>query len=275
MKKVYLDHLPQFKAFGIADDVVRELEQQEIVAEMLLPDEAYTLLNVPKPKPGAPTVGFLMGREKNYYTVDWNYARALAKTGANIRFLAYETPVSQFMGCHGLVLPGGAFPSPEKFYTDPKEDNGPTPRCRAYLQLIKSASCRGIPMLGICAGAQMIGAMYGLKMHRNTKHLGGEIEHKSQEMDAHKIFVIDPKLKEMLGSWLWTNSRHTECEDSDDSKSELKIFAHAEDGCPEAWGNWDKHILCIQWHPEDGASWGNQKMQAIYNWVAEAAATKM
>lgn len=274
MKKVYLEYLPQFKAFGISDESICNLEAEEIVPELILDEEAYKLLYVPTPQPGAPTIAFLMGREKGYYSADWNYVRALAKTGAYIRFLTYEAPVSQFMGCQGLVLPGGAFVSPEKFYTDPKEYDGPSPRCNAYLQLIKSAECRHIPMLGICAGAQMIGAMFGLKMYRNQSYIKSDvkIEHKTKNSYAHKVTILpDTPLRTIFGtSWIWTNSRHNESMVPDDSKSELKFYAFAEDGVPEAWGSEERKIMCVQWHPEDGATWGNKPMQAIYDWVVMA-----
>ena len=121
----------------------------------------------------------------------------------------------------------------------------------------------------------MVAGECGLKLYRNQSYINGtvKIEHKTKEYNAHKVFVSDPSLKQMLGSWLWTNSRHNESVVPDDAfpGAELKIFAYAEDGCPEAWGNWEKNILCVQWHPEDGATWGNHKMQAIYNWLAKKA----
>ena len=273
MKRVYLEYLEQYKSFGISDEAISALENEEIIPELVLDEKAYELLYVPTPQPNAPVISFLMGREKEYYSADWNYVRSLAKTGVNIRFLTYESPVSQFMGCQGLVLPGGAFPSPEKFYTDPREDNGPTPRCRAYIQLIKIAECRRIPMLGICAGAQMIGAFFGLKMYRDQSYFNSSINHKSKEMWAHKVNILpDTPLRDILGaSQVWTNSRHNESMVPDDSQSELKFYAFAEDGVPEAWGSKERKILCVQWHPEDEAALGNKAMQALYNWVVKSA----
>ena len=68
------------------------------------------------------------------------------------------------------------------------------------------------------------------------------------------------------------NSRHTEAVMNNDKISDLQIFAAAPDGTPEAWGNKDKKILCIQWHPEDFAAHGDAYMQKIYNWLAQEAA---
>lgn len=272
MKKVDLKYDEALKAFVISDEQLKRINDNQIIPELTLPDTAYNLLHVDPPAEDAPTVAFLLGRDGDAYSADWNYVRSIAKSGVNIRFIDYVHPNTELTGCHGLILPGGAFVSPERYYTDPGAEPKLSPRAFAYIVLIRQASKQGIPILGICAGAQMIAGEFGLKLHRNTTHLKGKIEHKSKKMDAHKVFMTDPKLKGMLGTWLWANSRHSECADSNDCLSDLKIFAHSEDGCPEAWGNWEKHTLCVQWHPEDEAAWGNKKMQAIYNWLATQAA---
>ena len=48
----------------------------------------------------------------------------------------------------------------------------------------------------------------------------------------------------------------------------MNIYALSKDGIPEAWGSEKENILCVQWHPENFASKGDEKMQKIYNWVA-------
>lgn len=271
MKRVELSYDEALKAFTISDEELLTVNEQQIIPELVLPRSAYKLLHVTPPEYEAPTVGFLLGRDGDAYSADWNYVRSIAKSGVKIRFIDYVHPNTELTGCDGLILPGGAFTSPERYYVDPGEEPKLSPRAFAYVVLIRQALKTKMPILGICAGAQMVAGEEMLKLHRNTEHLGSKLAHKSKELNAHRVYIIDPRLKEMLGAWLWTNSRHTECADEDDSLSELKIFAHAEDGCPEAWGNWEKHILCIQWHPEDGATWGNKKMQKIYDWLASEA----
>lgn len=68
-----------------------------------------------------------------------------------------------------------------------------------------------------------------------------------------------------------TNSRHTESMLPYASDSKLTIYARTEDNIPESWGNDEKNILCIQWHPEDFAANGDISMQRIYNWMAQKA----
>ena len=129
-------------------------------------------------------------------------------------------------------------------------------------------------MLGICAGAQMIGGMLGMKMYRNTKqYTNTDIEHKTKILDAHKVLIKKPSpLFDLLQTEeIETNSRHTESMLPYASDSKLTIYARTEDNVPEAWGNSEKHILCIQWHPEDFAANGDISMQRIYNWLAQQA----
>ena len=275
MKRVELSYNEALKAFVISDAELFKINEQQIIPDLTLPDSAYRLLHVPAPTEDAPTVAFLLGRDGDAYSADWNYVRSIAKSGVKIRFIDYVHPNTELTGCDGLILPGGAFTSPERYYTDPGEEPKHMPRAFAYIVCIRRAIEMGMPILGICAGAQMVAGECGLKLYRDQSYINGEvkIEHKTKEHTAHKVFVSDPILKQMLGSWLWTNSRHNETVVPDDTipGAELKIFATAEDGVPEAWGCWDKNILCVQWHPEDGATWGNHKMQAIYNWLAQKA----
>lgn len=286
MKTVTLNYLPQFKAFGISDEEIAKFEKDNIIPELvLMPRNTepvscyrmrgnYKILNVPETFPFPVTIGFLMGREKGYYTVDWNYARTLAKTGAHIKFLTYEHPIEQFAGCKGLILPGGCFASPEEYYTDPGKPKKLSARAEAYVNLINHGLANHIPMLGICAGAQMIGGALGLKMYRNQSYLKGTINHKSKEVDAHKIYICrdNPICMIYLNRpEAWVNSRHNESIVNDRSQSKLKFYAYSEDGVPEAWGSDELGILCVQWHPEDKAAQGKQIEQNIYNWLVAKA----
>ena len=218
----------------------------------------------------------MLGRDENYYTIDYNYARAILQSGVNIRFLTYSACTEQMNGIHGLILPGGRFPSPEQFYCDaaPNASTKHEPRAAAYLNCIAEALKEHLPMLGICAGAQMIGGVLGMKMYRNTKqYTNTDIEHKTKILDAHKVLIKNPSpLHDILQTEeIETNSRHTESMLPYASDSKLTIYARTEDNIPESWGNAEKNILCIQWHPEDFAANGDISMQRIYNWLAQQA----
>ena len=274
-QSVTLEYLPQYEAYGISDEQINLFEKQNIIPLIsLAPQDIEQLASAPKED--KPTIGFLLGRDENYYTIDYNYARAILQSGVNIRFLTYSACTEQMSGIHGLILPGGRFPSPEQFYCDaaPQTSAKYEARAKAYLDCITTALQQNLPMLGICAGAQMIGGMLGMKMYRNTKqYTNTDIEHKTKILDAHKVLIKKPSpLFDLLQTEeIETNSRHTESMLPYASDSKLTIYARTEDNVPEAWGNSEKHILCIQWHPEDFAANGDISMQRIYNWLAQQA----
>lgn len=274
-QSVTLEYLPQYKAYGISDEKINVFEKQNIIPLIsLAPQDIEQLADASKDN--KPTVAFLLGRDENYYTIDYNYARAILQSGVNIRFLTYSSCAEQMNGIHGLILPGGRFPSPEQFYCDAALNASTKyePRAAAYLNCIAEALKEHLPMLGICAGAQMIGGVLGMKMYRNTKqYTNTDIEHKTKILDAHKVLIKNPSpLYDILQTEeIETNSRHTESMLPYASDSKLTIYARTEDNIPESWGNAEKNILCIQWHPEDFAANGDISMQRIYNWLAQKA----
>lgn len=275
-KNIYLEYIPEYNAWGIADEVIENITQEGFTPIISLKEKDYEKLDCAIPQKKAPTVAFLLGREKGHYTIDFNYAKAVAQSGVNVRFLTYDSNISQMKGVDGLLLPGGSFDSPNEFYTDPlkETDNKPGTRSWAYITSVVKAEEENIPMLGICAGAQIIGGMHGLKMYRSLKeYTDSKIEHKTKNIDAHDVFIYpDTPLYEIMGrNHTITNSRHNEAMLNCDKISDLNIYAISDDGTPEAWGSEEKNILCIQWHPEDFAADGDKSMQNIYNWLANKA----
>ena len=276
-EKITLEYLPDYNAFGISDETIASFQEKGITPIISLKKEDYEKLGCTPPKETAPTVAFLMGREKGHYTIDFNYAKAIAQSNIKIRFLTYDDNIRQMEGVDGLILPGGAFDSPNEFYTDPlkKTNNKPGKRSWAYVTSIMTAKDQKMPMLGICAGAQLIGGMHGLKMFRSIKeYTNTQTEHKTKDLHAHDI-KINPAspLYEIIGKkQITVNSRHNESIADGYSKS-LDIYAVSEDGIPESWGSEKENILCVQWHPEDFACQGDKSMQGIYDWIASKANT--
>lgn len=292
MKQYYLQYKPLIKAFCVNDSFITACARENKIPLLELAVKDYQQLGCMPPKSTAPIVGFLMGRDNECYSADWNYLHSLAKTGVQIIGLTYEHCEEQIQLCDGVVLPGGAFVSPESYYSDPKPDAAPTsPRAEAYITCISYAVENGLPLLGICAGAQMIAGYFGMFLFRDFSYVETPIEHKTLKDEAHRlnIFPNNPLWK-LLGdqNLEFVNSRHTELlapikiqrclwaeryhENEADVELPLQIYAEANDGVPEAWGDADMHILCVQWHPEDLAAHGNQAQQRIYQWLADEIA---
>lgn len=274
-QNITFSRFAEYNSFGIPDETINTLEQNNIIPIITLTENDYKFLDCPPPAENAPLLLFLLGREENIYAVNFNYVKAMLQSGANIRFLTYQNIDYHLPEADGIILPGGNFVSPDEFYTDPQTKSAVyEPRAKAYLFLIREAEKRGLPLLGICAGAQMIAGMHGFKMYRDIKtYTNSELEHKNKHLQAHTVTVYpNTLLHKILGcDKIETNSRHREAIVADENNKDLEIYAFSYDDTPEAWGNEQKNILCIQWHPEDFAAQGNQTMQNIYNWLTDQA----
>ena len=268
--KIYAEYMPQFNAYCVSDKKIKEIISQEKLPEIYLKNEDFASLG--GNMVNTPLVGFLMSREDEYYSIDYNYAKSIVKSGVRLRLLSYENVTEQMSDIKGLILPGGAFPSPDKFYDDDQETYVPNPRSLAYHLAISKAVGEDLPMLGICAGAQMIAGALGGKLYRNVAEYT-DIMHKTKEHLAHNVIILpgNPLSRIFVKKRIVTNSRHREALNPN-VPFELTLYAVAEDGIPEAWGNEKRKILCIQWHPEDFAVEGYSEMQRIYNWLAQKAA---
>ena len=285
---LYLQYLPEFDNYGIKKEDVALDALQNGTPEIKLDQKTKEKLNASKTP--VVTVAFLLGQDKSldgteYYTIDKDYLTSILKTGADIKFLDYDHTQKQLKDCDGLILPGGSFVSPDIFYfykTGHKEEIL-SKRARAYIEAIISAQVdhNNMPILGICAGAQMVGGLHNLHMHRSLKdEHPSNISHKSNKDHAHDVVVDKTSpLYQIMGlnqERIAVNSRHSEAMVEEKLQkylpTDMKIYAKSSsDNIPEAWGNEDRHILCIQWHPENLAAKGDTSMQRIYNWLTTEA----
>lgn len=147
-------------------------------------------------------------------------------------------------------------------------------------------------MLGICAGAQMIGAVLGnMKMYRSLEQ---EIPHKTVHKPRTETDVRLHGLKLLPGTPIFDimglrpdeerimiNSRHSQAmvhpalQEYVKSEPLVKMDMYAvsdADGVPEIWGNAAAGILCIQGHPEDLAAAGDKTMLRVYQHIARLSA---
>ncbi len=270
--KIYAAYKPEFNAYCVSDKKISEILVLGKTPEILLRDEDFSSLG--GKAVNAPLIGFLMGRQTDHYAIKYSYARSIVRSGARLRLLSYEKVTQQMEGLDGIILPGGCFSSPDFFYNDDREEYIHNLRYVAYETAIIISLRQNIPMLGICAGAQMIAAVMGGRLYRNVAEYT-EIAHKTRILNAHNVTILpgNPLSRIFKRKKIVTNSDHKEALNPN-VPFELTLYAIAEDGIPEAWGNEEKKILCIQWHVEDLAIEENKEMQEIFNWLTSRATKK-
>ncbi|PIR39049.1 MAG: gamma-glutamyl-gamma-aminobutyrate hydrolase [Alphaproteobacteria bacterium CG11_big_fil_rev_8_21_14_0_20_39_49] len=157
----------------------------------------------------------------------------------------------------GLVIPGGFFESPKKWYIsdDGKSPYEPSPRLEFDLALIKSALDRDIPILGICAGMQLMGGLMGCKMTENLQeYYNTDIDHLNKKPAEEVAHYVDIKagtlLEKITGhSRIDVNTAHREAiVETNDS---VIVNCISEDGIIEGIEIPGKRFaLGVQWHPE-------------------------
>lgn len=290
-KIVYLEYLEEFGCYGISQEEILNLKEKGYTADIRLPKDVYE-----NPR-CAPSVGVLLGEDtsktgEKYYSIGNSYVQTIINTGAKIRFLDYDSTYKQTQNCDGVILIGGAFDNPEDFFIDDKKmESKEGKRFFAYKSSIQSAHKDNKPMLGICAGAQMIGAILGnMKMYRCLEtDIPKHAIHKPKletDVRVHQISLIkNTPIFDIMGiseenKTIMINSRHNQSmvhpalQDYVKGEAKVKMNLYAvssSDGIPEIWGNEEKGILCIQGHPEDLAVEGDIKMQNIYNHLVNLA----
>ena len=198
------------------------------------------------------------GRER--VTLNTAYVRALEGAGlvplAVPTMLAADRAGAALAAVRGLVLTGGEDVAPARYGAAPHPRLGDVDPVRdaAELALIAAARARGLPILAICRGIQILNVALGGTLYQDLdSERPGPVPH-NDETGRHPVHVEAGSLLERtLGTRSATvNSRHHQA--IRDLAPGLKAVAWADDGviegaepsdAKEAW------MVAVQWHPED------------------------
>jgi putative glutamine amidotransferase len=157
----------------------------------------------------------------------------------------------------GVCLPGGPDVQPSAYGEEPHSQLGPTePRVDAVeLALVKAADRRGLPILGICRGMQLLNVARGGTLHQHLPDVVGErLEHRQPEhgsITTHRVETAPhSRLRAMLGGpALEANSFHHQAVKT--LGDDLAATAWAQDGTIEAIEQAGARlVLGVQWHAE-------------------------
>ncbi len=205
------------------------------------------------------TLGYDLPRNPRQLGVRGVVLETLALTGASLQLISAlgHAPLDDafFAAMDGLVLPGGPDPHPSLW----GEAVHPTtvidePRDRLEYALLKGCIERGIPVLGVCRGLQVINVVRGGTLVQDLPP--GPLDHRGpadRTVLAHDLHVLeDSRMADIYGrKRVRVNSAHHQAIGR--LGNGLMASGWAEDGCIEAieWADDDYWLVGVQYHPED------------------------
>jgi putative glutamine amidotransferase len=188
------------------------------------------------------------------------YVRALARADA-IPVVLPPLPVDAVPALlaplQAVCLSGGPDLDPAAYGAKAAPELGPTePALDVFeLEVAKVADTLGLPILGICRGAQALNVARGGTLHQHLPAITDHsVEHRQTAPgweETHEVRV-DPssRLASILGTDAsWVNSFHHQA--VDDLGAGLRAVAWAPDGTVEAIEDGgERLVLGVQWHAE-------------------------
>lgn len=172
----------------------------------------------------------------------------------------------------GVVIPGGDYPSPSRWYGDNHGIKDEHPRSIVNEQMLRDLLLLDKPFLAICAGHQELAAATGGLLYWKVKEsLPGAGNHRVDALEAtsHSVEVVPGTLLHRLvkAERFEVNSHHHEAVRS--LGNGIVVSGRAPDGVIEAIEVPGKRFaLGVQWHPEFGLT---EADHALFTGLVEAA----
>jgi microsomal dipeptidase-like Zn-dependent dipeptidase/gamma-glutamyl-gamma-aminobutyrate hydrolase PuuD len=241
-------------------------------------------INLRTPHP--PLIGLSVSPTDNGSALSAYYINAVLKAGGAPVLIPAVTDVTALRqivaGLDGLVLTGGKDVNPLWYREDPLQPLGDVDPLRDEyeLKLIKLATDRNIPLLGICRGEQLINVAFGgtlyqdIPSQRAGKPLIKHVQKMSGEYVSHTVSVA-PKsqLAAIIGAGKQgVNTFHHQA--VKDIAPGFRAVAYSTDSIVEAIEAWpERPILAVQWHPEALVGGGDTTMLKLFAFLVGKADT--
>ncbi|MDR1257779.1 MAG: gamma-glutamyl-gamma-aminobutyrate hydrolase family protein [Tannerellaceae bacterium] len=236
----------------------------------------------------APCIGISANRKEGASSVAADYVSSVLQAGGVpvIIPVVNDTEALSVIvdGLDGLLVTGGGDLNPLFTGEEPLPALGQTDSLRDEydLILIRLAFNRGLPILGICRGHQVVNAVFGGSLYQDiySQHAAwqqqGIIKHSqdlSRELPSHSVELTGngSRLYSIMGDGrLAVNSFHHQA-----VKNPAPGFiatAFSPDGINEATEHPHYPVMSVQWHPESMAAAGDERMQGIFHHHVEESA---
>ena len=212
---------------------------------------------------------------------DIDYTLSVARSGGAPLLLPCvtdrDTVLAALGAADGVLLTGGGDvlslnygeePHPTSKYQDATRDD-------TEIALAHAALERGVPILGICRGLQLINvALGGTLIQDVPSQVPGAVKHYGDALDTTLLHTIEIEpgslLAQVMGATkMAVNSYHHQA--AKEVGTGLRVNCHAKDGVIEGLeANDDRPLLCVQFHPEECTATYPQ-FQPLFDWLVKEA----
>lgn len=197
-----------------------------------------------------------------WYALRTNYFDAIVKVGGIPIALPYSQHIDEYIAMiDGLIIPGGDYDIPPSLYSQEMSDKIRVVKDNRVFfesELIKKCLKSGKPILGICAGEQLLAVLSGGDLIRHIPDaIKNPLPHEQKLIDSkptETIHYINVEPGSLLHKITKLNSFAVNSTHHQAVKSvgpEYQISAYAPDGVVEAIEHKNyKFCLGVEWHPE-------------------------
>lgn len=226
-----------------------------------------------RPAESLPCIGISANRRDGQTCLAETYIQSVIQAGGAPVVIPATTDLrvltAVVQDLDGILMSGGGDINPLFVGEEPLPalQDVDTLRDRYDLLLIRLASNRQIPLMGICRGHQMLNAAFGGTLYQDIySQADTDVIKHSQKMAreeaSHTVHLED-------GCVIAVNSFHHQA--VKDVAPEFVQTAVAPDGINEGMRHPEKSVFSVQWHPEAMAIHGDEEAQALFNHFIEEA----